>query len=226
MQGTKIAGRNATILLGIGPTALYAMCDVAAGIEIDRKNGVEEIITYCEVEPVTGALTATMKGTIYAKKAALNQVVSIAVTNGGSGFTTAPTISFTGGGGGTGAAATAVIDPVTGKVIGIQVTNNGSGYTSAPTVVFTGGAGTGAAATAKITGYNSDWLEPLFSQQVSLGGRVYFEIRPDGDGSGKPTYTGYLIPTGWKFSIPEDKGAFAFEFDGVTNGWPTTGVQP
>jgi hypothetical protein len=225
MQGNKITGKNATVLLGASATAMYAVCDIAAKIEVDRKKNVEEIITYCEVEPVDGAGTASMKGTLYAKKGAIGVLVSIAVTAGGSGYTSAPTVSFTGGGG-TGAAATAVIDPQTGKVIAVIVTNNGSGYTSAPAVSFTGGGGTGAAATAKIAGYNADWLEPLFEGSNSVGGRIYYEIRPDGDGTGKPTYTGYFLPGGWKMAMPEDKGAWSFEFDGTCNGWPARALQP
>lgn len=70
------------------------------------------------------------------------------VLAGGSGYTSAPTVSLTGGGG-TGAAATATV--VKGRVTGLTITNGGSGYTSVPTIVFAGGGGTGAAATAVLT---------------------------------------------------------------------------
>lgn len=71
----------------------------------------------------------------------------IVVAAGGQGYTSAPTVSFTGGGG-TGAAGTAVISG--GKVTGVTITNGGSGYSTAPTIVFTGGGGTDAAATATV----------------------------------------------------------------------------
>jgi phage tail sheath protein FI len=78
-------------------------------------------------------------------------VASVTITNQGSGYTSAPTVAFAGGGG-TGAAGTAVLG--TGddaeKVVSITITNPGSGYTSAPTVSFSGGSGTGAAGTAVI----------------------------------------------------------------------------
>lgn len=74
-------------------------------------------------------------------------VGSVAVTAGGSGYTTTPTVTFTGGGG-TGAAATAVVE--NGVVVRIDVTTPGTGYTSAPTVGFTGGGGSGATATATL----------------------------------------------------------------------------
>lgn len=76
---------------------------------------------------------------------------AVPVSNGGSGYTSAPTVAFTGGGG-TGAAGTAVLGSGAneGKVVSVTITNPGTGYTGAPTVGFTGGAGTGAAATAVV----------------------------------------------------------------------------
>ncbi|MCX9012456.1 MAG: hypothetical protein OIN66_15225 [Candidatus Methanoperedens sp.] len=75
-------------------------------------------------------------------------VTGITLTNGGSGYTSAPTISITGGSG-TGATATAT---VAGAVAAITITNGGTGYISAPTVTITGGGGTGATATATVAG--------------------------------------------------------------------------
>lgn len=77
-------------------------------------------------------------------------VTAITITNAGAGYETAPAVDFTGGGG-TGAAATAVLGTggAAGTVVAINITNPGSGYTSAPTVGFTGGTpDTPAAATA------------------------------------------------------------------------------
>ena len=72
-------------------------------------------------------------------------VAQLSVSDAGGGYTSAPTIAFTGGGG-TGATATASIS--SGTVSGITITANGSGFTAAPTVTVTGG---GATATATIT---------------------------------------------------------------------------
>lgn len=58
----------------------------------------------------------------------------------GTGYVS-PTLNFSGGGG-TGAAATAVV--VGGKIVGVTVTNRGSGYTSSPTVIVTDASGSGA----------------------------------------------------------------------------------
>jgi hypothetical protein len=74
-------------------------------------------------------------------------VSGVAVTAGGSGYTSAPTVSFTVGGG-SGATATATVSG--GAVTAVTVTAAGSGYTSAPTVAFSGGGGASAAATASI----------------------------------------------------------------------------
>ncbi|MFN6994415.1 MAG: SGNH/GDSL hydrolase family protein [Aquincola tertiaricarbonis] len=63
-----------------------------------------------------------------------NAVTSVAVVNGGSGYTSAPAVTFSGGGGG-GAAATAVLGTGVNadKVVAINVTNGGSGYVGVPT---------------------------------------------------------------------------------------------
>jgi len=74
-------------------------------------------------------------------------VTTVEVTNGGSGYTAAPEVVFTGGGG-TGASAVATV--TNGKVATVAVKDNGSGYTEAPKVSFTGASGTGAAAIATL----------------------------------------------------------------------------
>ena len=70
-------------------------------------------------------------------------VSSIEITDGGSGYLTAPTVTITGDG--TGAIAESVI--INGRVTGITITNRGSGYTRA-LVTISGGSGYGATAVA------------------------------------------------------------------------------
>lgn len=60
-------------------------------------------------------------------------VTSITVATAGTGYTTAPTVTLTGGGG-TGATATATVSG--GAITGFTVTAGGTGYTTAPTVVI------------------------------------------------------------------------------------------
>ena len=79
-----------------------------------------------------------------------NIINTINITGGGSGYTSAPLVTITGGGG-TGAVAIATI--TAGAVTSIDLLSVGSGYTSAPTVTIAppGGVGnTTATATATI----------------------------------------------------------------------------
>lgn len=82
-------------------------------------------------------------------------IKAIAVTTGGSGYTSAPQVTITSANG-TGATATATISG--GVVTGITLDRDPSGklfflsgnYTAAPTIAITGGGGNGATATATI----------------------------------------------------------------------------
>lgn len=79
-----------------------------------------------------------------------SSVATITLQNAGTGWTSAPTVNLSGGGG-SGATAVAVGAAISnGQVGSVTVTNGGSSYSSAPTVTFSGGGGTGAAATAVI----------------------------------------------------------------------------
>ena len=89
-------------------------------------------------------------------------VSGITITNVGTGYTTAPTIAFSGG-----TITTAGTNPTgTGNaanfiVSGITVTNSGSGYTGAPTVSF--GSGSGTTATANLSSV-------ILGANTSIGG--------------------------------------------------------
>jgi len=75
-------------------------------------------------------------------------VSSINMINQGSGYTSAPTVNITGGGG---SGATAIANISGGRVVSISITNRGIGYTSAPSVSISGGGGTSASATAMLS---------------------------------------------------------------------------
>jgi hypothetical protein len=98
---------------------------------------------------------------------------------GGSGYTSAPAVSFSGGGG-SGAAATATISG--GIVTEITVTDGGSGYTSAPSVLITGGGGSGAKARAFID--SGSVVEVLVVGNITeikdRRGEKVFETKPYG----------------------------------------------
>jgi hypothetical protein len=74
-------------------------------------------------------------------------VASLTLTNGGTGYTTAPTVTISGGGG-SGATATATVSG--GAVTSLTLTAGGSGFSTTPTVSFSGGGGAGAHATAAL----------------------------------------------------------------------------
>lgn len=76
------------------------------------------------------------------------QLDHVTLTVGGSGYTSEPTVTVTGGGGGTGAVVRAQV--YNGAVTGLVIITPGYGYTSNPSLVFSGGGGTLAAGTATI----------------------------------------------------------------------------
>jgi hypothetical protein len=78
-------------------------------------------------------------------------VLSITVTNEGSGYTSTPTVTVGAPDLAYGTTTTATATVVANKVTAITVTVAGSGYTSAPTVTISGGAGSGATATASVS---------------------------------------------------------------------------
>lgn len=72
---------------------------------------------------------------------------SVTVTAGGTGYSSAPTVSFTANAADTFASGATATATLTGGVVtSVTVTNAGSGYYNAPTVVFSTGAATATAA--------------------------------------------------------------------------------
>lgn len=78
-----------------------------------------------------------------------DEVGSVTITSAGSGYTSAPTVTFSAPTSGTTATGTASIQ--NGEVISVTITNPGNGYTSAPTVTFSAPtSGTTATGTANL----------------------------------------------------------------------------
>ena len=104
-------------------------------------------------------------------------VESVTLTQRGSGYVAAPTVTFSappsGGATATGTAA----GP--GSVDSVRITNAGSGYTSAPTVTFSGGGGSSGAATA-----------------VLQSGVTSVAVTAEGAYSSRPTVTFGAPPSG------------------------------
>ncbi len=102
-------------------------------------------------------------------------IASFTITDGGSGYTEAPTVQITNGGG-HGAQAVAVINSKTGEVTEIALVNPGMGFTSVPTVTLTGGGGTGATATATLGTVNN----PIAAGLHALSRRLRAGVIVDG----------------------------------------------
>ena len=84
----------------------------------------------------------------------LGTIDSFKVTNGGSGYTSVPTVTVVTPAGAVNATGTAVLGTVaagtSGQVVSITRTATGSGYKSRPNVTITGGGGTKATADANL----------------------------------------------------------------------------
>ncbi len=93
-------------------------------------------------------------------------VENVVITAAGTGYTTPPTVTVSGGGG-SGLAITATVSG--GQVVSLTITNKGSGYTSAPTLGFTGGGGSGASASA----FLSAFPVPHIPQPMFMDGYVF-----------------------------------------------------
>ncbi len=145
-------GVSMTDLIDFGWALILNNTTISDNHAGDQGGGVEEdgtgLVKINAGSVITGNTSTNEGAGVYLDAIAEGGVFSVTVTDGGKGFTKAPTVTFTGGGG-TGATGTAIISH--GKVIGVTITNPGTGYIAAPTITFTGGGGKDAAATANLT---------------------------------------------------------------------------
>jgi hypothetical protein len=148
-----VSSDGATLVLGLDESPFVKVWTVAAGwvnaTAVAGSGTVTDLITAgATMYAVRGGsiLKSTDTGANWLEYNVLTTTVTVDVA--GTGYTTIPTVAFTGGGG-SGAAGTAAINA--GGVTGVTITNVGSGYTSVPTIAFTGGGGADAAAHAHIT---------------------------------------------------------------------------
>ncbi len=73
-------------------------------------------------------------------------ITAITVTNGGSGYTSAPTVTISNVANDSGSGAKAVATVSNGSVVSVQVTASGSNFQTFPSITFSGGGGSNAAA--------------------------------------------------------------------------------
>lgn len=100
-----------------------------------------------------------------------DEVGSVLISKGGTGYTSAPTVTFSAPADGTAATGTAIIQ--NGAVTGVTVTSPGTGYTAAPTVTFSAPTtGTTATGTASMVSA----LETMAANYESPSGKTYFFV--------------------------------------------------
>jgi hypothetical protein len=95
-----------------------------------------------KLTPVLGKATGSVTVTGYIK--------SVTLTGNGSGYTSAPAVVLTGGGGSSSNPAV-LYSKVVGEVTSITIDEGGAGYSSRPSVIITGGEGIGASYVANIS---------------------------------------------------------------------------
>jgi len=97
-------------------------------------------------------------------------VETITVTNGGSGYTSTPTVTLAAPTGPSGETSTAFATLEGGSVASISIISSGSQYESTPSVTISGGGGSSASATANITDtyYTINSATPIVSGITTL----------------------------------------------------------
>ena len=141
---------------------------------------------------VTVAITTTTRpyeGQVVYFGELYQSVNTITVTNGGSGYTTAPTVTIAAPAGPSGITATAFASILNGSVTEITLITSGSQYTGTPSITISApGSGTTATATATtapiyytinsstpiVSGTTTLTLEENLNNTVSTGSTVYF----------------------------------------------------
>jgi hypothetical protein len=163
-------------MAGVGVTASATASIVNGGVRFitvtNRGGGYTSTPTVGISSAPSGGNTATavaeMIGGIVVCNDNVNpqarSVQNVLITNAGYGYTTPPGVRFIGGGG-SGAAATAVLgDGIVGV---ITVTSGGSGYVNPPSITFSGISTISAAATAVVSAAGS--ITSIYITNAGLG---------------------------------------------------------
>ena len=149
-------------LVGIGITALATPVVATGAIrEIFLNNdgsgftGTPIVAISTSPSGLSGADATAVA--ITSTRANVTSIESILITNAGFGYTEAPTITISGGGG-TGAAATCSINTTSNSIVRFTITQTGVGYGTAPTITI--GVPAGATAADRATGITSIGIDP------------------------------------------------------------------
>ena len=130
-------GNFGLVASGLGTMAQVGIVTAASGIGSDRV-----ILADLTDRPYDGQVMYF--DTLY------YELEKIDVTNGGSGYTSPPTVLVEAPTGPNGATAFASAEIANGKITSISVLSNGSQYEQNPTITISGGGGSGAAVTTGI----------------------------------------------------------------------------
>jgi hypothetical protein len=191
--------------------------------EIDNQLKEEGYITTIDLVGVAQTATATVG-------VSSGRVAEIFLNNDGSGFTSAPTITFSDApSGGHNASAVAITTERANitSILRLEMTNAGAGYTEAPTISISGGGGSGAAATCSIsttfgvqqvvvgaagTGYSASPTVTIATPPSGINTAVINPVFNTSIGAGINTVR--ILNSG----IGYTSGPISLEFSGPTSG--------
>jgi hypothetical protein len=136
---TAAAGALYGSLLRITDSLNYSKIDLGVSAVASDFTGLwAGAVALSQVDQIQGNAVSPARGPAQTTAiVAAGAVTGVTVNSTAAQFSSTPTVVFTGGGG-TGAAATAVIEKT--FLARVTVTAGGTGYTSAPTISFSGGA--------------------------------------------------------------------------------------
>ena len=161
-------------LIGVGQTAT-----ASAQINASNKGYIRQIVLnndgsgYQSTPNV--AITTAPSGAgnvdatavaITTQRAGLFSIERIVLTNAGAGYTQAPLVTISGGGG-VGAAATAALEQSNFGIVDFTITNNGVGYAATPTVSIVGASTSPAAAEVNLLADNT--ISDILIKNAGIG---------------------------------------------------------
>jgi hypothetical protein len=165
---------------------------------------------YCIIQSLVGSTqfiispAAWLPAGTSVSATAVATVQSVTITNGGSGYTTAPTITFSGGNAITQAQATCTIS--NGSINLVTITSPGYGYTSIPTITLSqvlGGAvltpvlsSTAQVNATVSTGVNTTQVTVSYPTAPGLSGNATASTHAVGNLGSGPTVTGTTLTAG------------------------------
>ena len=161
-------------LIGVGQTAT-----ATAQLNSTNKSYIREIVLnndgsgYQSTPNVAITTAPTGVGNVNATavaitttRAGLFSIERIVLTNAGAGYTQAPLVTISGGGG-VGAAATAALEQSNFGIVDFTITNNGVGYAATPTVSIVGASTSPAAAEVNLLADNT--ISDILIKNAGIG---------------------------------------------------------